>query len=73
VRQAEQFVVGSKKDKKTRKELDKHMIKETEETNRLSQQISAPVTIRRTANGGKLEIGFNSDKNLADIINKLLK
>ncbi len=73
VRQAEQFVVGAKKDKKTDKELDKHMIRETKETKVLSDQISAPVTIRRTAKGGKLEIGFNSDKNLSEIINKLLK
>ncbi len=37
VRQAEQFVVGAKKDKKTDKELDKHMTKETDETKKLSK------------------------------------
>jgi len=73
VRQAEQFVVGAKKDKKTDKELDKHMVKENNETKALSKKIAAPVTIRRTAKGGKLEIGFTSDKNLTDIIDKLLK
>ena len=73
VRQAEQFVVGSKKDKKTSKALDQHMIKETKETKLLSKKISAPVSIRRTAKGGKLEIGFNSDKNLVEIITRLLK
>lgn len=73
VRQAEQFVVGAKKEKKTDTELDKHMTKETKETKTLSKQIAAPVTIRRTAKGGKLEIGFTSDDNLTEIINKLLK
>lgn len=73
VRQAEQFVVGAKKDKKTDKELNKHMGTETRETIALSRKLEAPVSIRRTAKGGKLEIGFNSDKNLADLINKLLK
>lgn len=72
VRQAEQFVVGAKKDKKTDKELDKHMTKETDETKKLSSKLSTPVTIRRTAKGGKIEIGFSSDKNLSEIINKLL-
>ena len=72
VRQAEQFVVGTKKDKKTDLDLDKHMIRETTETKLLSTRISAPVTIRRTAKGGKLEIGFSSDENLVNIINKLI-
>jgi ParB family chromosome partitioning protein len=71
VRQAEQFVVGAKKEKKTDTELDKHMTKETAETRGLSKKIGAPVTIRRTAKGGKLEIGFSSDKNLTEIIKKL--
>jgi ParB family transcriptional regulator, chromosome partitioning protein len=72
VRQAEQFVVGSKKEKKTDTELDKHMTRETKETEALSSKLSAPVTIRRTAKGGKLEIGFSSDKNLNEIITMLL-
>ena len=73
VRQAEQFVVGVKKEKKTDKEIDKHMTKETKETKLLSQRLSTPVTIRRTAKGGKLEIGFDSDDSLNQIFDKLLK
>ena len=73
VRQAEQFVIGAKKDKKTDKELDKHMVRENKETQALSKQIAAPVTIRRTAKGGKLEIGFTSDKDLSEIIKRLIK
>jgi ParB family chromosome partitioning protein len=73
VRQAEQFVVGLKKDKKTDKEIDKHMVKETKETKLLSQRLSTSVSIRRTAKGGKIEIGFDSDKSLNEILNNLLK
>jgi hypothetical protein len=48
------------------------MSNETVETQMLSRAISAPVTIKRTAHGGKLEIGFTSDQNLKDIINQIL-
>lgn len=71
VRQAEQYVVGTKKNKKVAKELDKHMTRETAETKELSKRISAPVTIRRTAHGGKLEIGFKTDEELNEIVKKL--
>jgi ParB family chromosome partitioning protein len=72
VRQAEQFVTGIKKQKKSITDMNKHMAKETIETQMLSRAISAPVSIKRTANGGKLEIGFTSDQNLKDIINQIL-
>ncbi|HUC95696.1 MAG TPA: ParB/RepB/Spo0J family partition protein [Candidatus Saccharimonadia bacterium] len=72
VRQAEQFVVGAKKENKTVSELQNHMSKETMETQMLSRTLSAPVTIKRMAKGGKLEIGFSSDENLKEIIDKLL-
>jgi ParB family chromosome partitioning protein len=72
VRQAEQFIVGIKKQKKPVEDMTKHMARETIETQMLSEAISAPVSIRRTANGGKLEITFTSDQNLKDIINRIL-
>jgi len=72
VRQAEQFVTGIKKQKKSIIDMNKHMAKETIETQMLSRAISAPVSIKRTANGGKLEISFTSDQNLKDIINQIL-
>ena len=72
VRQAEQFVTGIKKQKKSITDMNKHMAKETAETQMLSRAISAPVVIKRTANGGKLEISFTSDQNLKDIINQIL-
>ena len=73
VRQAEQFVVASKKAHKVRAAVYKHMDRETPQTIALGKKLSAPVSIRRTANGGKLEIGFDSDDNLETIINRLLK
>lgn len=72
VRQAEQFVAGLKKGKKTGKNLEKHMAKETDETKVLSKKLAVPVTIRRLSNGGKLEISFNSDKQLNDLLQKLI-
>lgn len=72
VRQAEQFVSGVKKQNKSISDMSHHMAKETPETQMLSRAISAPVSIRRTAKGGKLEIGFTSDQNLKDIINQIL-
>lgn len=72
VRQAEQFVTGIKKQKKSITDMNRHMANETAETQMLSRAISAPVTIKRTANGGKLEISFTSDQNLKDIINQIL-
>jgi ParB family chromosome partitioning protein len=72
VRQAEQFVVGVKKQHKPITDMARHMAKETIETQMLSDAISAPVSIRRTANGGRLEISFTSDQNLKDIINRIL-
>ena len=72
VRQAEQFVVGVKKQNKPIGDMRVHMARETVETQMLSRAISAPVSIRRTANGGKLEISFTSDQNLKEIINQIL-
>lgn len=71
VRRAEQFVVGLKSGKHNIETIKQHMKVETNETKALGQKISAPVTIRRTANGGKLEIGFKTDNDLERIISLL--
>jgi ParB family chromosome partitioning protein len=73
VRQAEQFVVGVKKQNKPIDDMTRHMATETPETKKLSRIFSAPVSIRRTAHGGRLEIKFTSDDNLRNIISKVLK
>lgn len=73
VRQAEQYVV-SVRDGGAEPSEDKtkrHMQTETPATKRLSQRLSAPVAIRRTAKGGKLEVTFTSDEQLESILGLL--
>ncbi len=72
VRQAEQFVVSTKQGATTTKAVRSKMAKTTPQTQSLSDKIKAPVTIKRTAKGGRLEIHFVSDKELAKIIDQLL-
>ena len=73
VRQAEQFVQTHKKGIKTSTGVKKQMETETPETKKLSSMLSAPVTVYRTAKGGRLEIHFGSDDELTKIINKIQK
>ena len=71
VRQAEQFVV-SVRDGKHKPEMAKERLSaETPATKRLSQRLSAPVFIRRTAKGGKIEVAFTSDEQLEAILEML--
>lgn len=71
VRQAEQFVASVKAGHKTKQETKQHMDRETPETKRISERLNTKVSIRRTAKGGRIEIGFTSDESLADILKKL--
>lgn len=71
VRQAEQFVTSLKEGFQESKAAQKRMQTETPETKRLSKKIGVPVQIRRTANGGKLEITFKSDEELQKIVQLL--
>ena len=68
MRQAERFVASVKAGIKDEKAAKARVATETTETKALSKRLAAPVTVRRTAKGGKLEIGFNSDEELARII-----
>ncbi|MCA9337161.1 ParB/RepB/Spo0J family partition protein [Candidatus Saccharibacteria bacterium] len=70
VRQAEQFVNSAKKGGQTRT-IKKHMATKTENTELLSKKLGSPVTIKRTAKGGKLEIHFTDDQDLQRIIDGL--
>jgi len=72
VRQAEQFVTNTKQGAKTTKEATTRMATETPETQKLSKFVSAPVTIKHTAKGGRLEIHFASQKELQAILNKIV-
>lgn len=71
VRQAEQFVVSVKDGFREEKATKERMRSETPATKKLSTRIGAPVQIRRTAKGGKLEITFKSDEQLDKIIGLL--
>jgi ParB family chromosome partitioning protein len=68
VRQAERFVTSIKAGTKDVSKTHEHVATETPATKALSQKLSTPVTIRRTARGGKLEISFQSDTELDRII-----
>lgn len=71
VRQAEQFVVSVKEGFREVKATRERMRTETPATKKLSKRIDAPVQIRRTAKGGKLEIAFKSDDQLEKILKTL--
>jgi len=71
VRQAEQFVVSVRDGHHEPKAARERLSTETPATQRLSQRLSAPVKIRRTAKGGKLEVAFKSDEQLEAILEML--
>lgn len=68
VRQAERFVTSVKAGTKDVKQTHEHVSTETPATKKLSKRLGTPVNIRRTARGGKLEIGFKNDTELERII-----
>ncbi len=72
VRQAEQFVTSLREGFKDEGATRQRMSTETPATKQLSKKIGgAPVHIRRTAKGGKLEISFKSDEELEVILGSL--
>jgi ParB family chromosome partitioning protein len=71
VRQAEQFVTSIKEGFKETVAAKERMSTETPATKQLSKRIGAPVHIRRTAKGGRLEIVFKTDDELEKIITSL--
>lgn len=73
VRQAEQFVVSHKAGAKTDTEIKKRVATETPETKKISTILHAPVSIKRTARGGRLELHFKSDEELEKLMQLLAK
>lgn len=69
VRQAERFVTSVKAGVREVKQAHARTETETPATRQLSKKLGTPVNIRRTARGGKLEIGFKNDTELERIIN----
>lgn len=68
VRKAEQYVTGLKSGIKEKDKASARTNTETEETKILSATLRTPVTLRRMAHGGRLEITFKDDKHLEKII-----
>ena len=68
VRQAEQFASSVKAGIKESKQAAKQTQNETPATKSLSKKLGTPVTLQRTAKGGKLEIAFKNDDELKRII-----
>lgn len=75
VRQAERFVTALKAAPKNvdSATVQERIKSETVETKQIGKQIKSKVSIRRTARGGKVEIGFVTEKDLQRVINLLLK
>jgi ParB family chromosome partitioning protein len=73
VRQAERFVTAQKSGIKDSKQASARASTTTPETKKLSQKLKSPVSIRRMAKGGKLEIGFKTDAELDRLIKRFSK
>jgi ParB family chromosome partitioning protein len=74
VRQAEQFVISQREGVAvTSKAVGKRLATETDETKKISVALKAPVSIKRTAKGGRLEIHFKSDDELEALMARLAK
>lgn len=72
VRQAEQFVTSAKQGAPS-KHAARATALETEETKQLGTHLHTKVTIKRTAKGGRLEVHYRSDEELAKLINRFNK
>jgi ParB family chromosome partitioning protein len=71
VRQAERFVASVKQGIKEKDKAHERVQTETPATKALSRKLGTPVHVRRTARGGKLELGFGSDEELEKLLNLL--
>ena len=71
VRQAEQFATTHKQGVAEQKAVKERMATETPETKELSRLYKTPVSVRRTAKGGRIEIHFKTDKDYQDIVSRL--
>lgn len=68
VRQAERFVTSVKAGTRETKKVHEHVATETPATRKLSKKLGTSVSIRRSAKGGKLEIGFSTDDELERLL-----
>lgn len=73
VRQAEQYVTTHKQGIVKDTAVKERMATETAETKQLSKKLHAPVSLRRTAKGGRLELHFKTDEDLQKLLKLLEK
>jgi ParB family transcriptional regulator, chromosome partitioning protein len=73
VRQAERYVVALKNDKSSGSSAQKKVDTTSPQTDKLTKILKAPVTLKRTAKGGKLEIRFKNETELKRIIRLISK
>ncbi len=73
VRQAERFVLAHKQGIKSAEAVKKRVLDTTPQTKKLSVILQAPVKLKRTAKGGRLEIVFQDDADLTRILKQLSK
>lgn len=71
VRQAERFVSSLKAGVQDRAKTAERVSGDTPETKRLSNQFGTEVRIHRTARGGRVEIAFTSEEQLAKLLTEL--
>lgn len=71
VRQAEHYAAMVKNEQKQTEKKTPSQTKRTPDTADLSSYYQAPVRVRRTGTGGKIEIAFTSDEQLNELIQKL--
>lgn len=71
VRQAERYVSSLKAGVKESKKAEERVSGDTPETERLSKRFGTSVKIHRTAKGGRLEITFKTDDQLAKLLAEL--
>ncbi|HSX30937.1 MAG TPA: ParB/RepB/Spo0J family partition protein [Candidatus Saccharimonadales bacterium] len=71
VRQAERYVSSLKAGVKERQAAEQRVSGDTPETQRLSQRFGTKVRIHRTAKGGRVEIAFTSEAQLAKLLTEL--
>lgn len=71
VRKAEQYVTGLKAGIKETDQATARTNSETQETKLLSKTLKTPVTLRRMAHGGRIEITYKDDEHLESIVRQI--
>lgn len=73
VRHAERYVTAHKQGVKGSKNAQKRVATTNQQTEKLATFLKVPVSLRRMAKGGKLEIGFKNETELKRLVEKLTR